>query len=175
MVTAGAAALALTTVGEAVAGPAVQFLPGTYYLAYSTGDAPVDTVTVSLSGGYADFTMTGDDSETWSISNASIPDFSYDYEGVGYFAYAIQSASWNTTDDPYITFWVSHDGGGLTIGPDEGDPGANFDLVDLFTSSSGPGQVFDVPEPAAWTIMIVGIGLTGGVLRRRRAMAARRA
>jgi hypothetical protein len=34
-----------------------------------------------------------------------------------------------------------------------------------------PGTPGTVPEPATWTMMIVGVGMIGGVLRRRRQMA----
>jgi hypothetical protein len=37
-------------------------------------------------------------------------------------------------------------------------------------NSSG-GQTFNVPEPATWMMMIVGVGMVGGVLRRRRKLA----
>ncbi len=44
---------------------------------------------------------------------------------------------------------------------------------------ASPGTVFDpvetpgaVPEPAAWTLMIAGLGLTGAALRRRGAVSA---
>jgi hypothetical protein len=40
-----------------------------------------------------------------------------------------------------------------------------------FDSTSISFQVSDVPEPASWAMLIAGFGLTGAVLRRRRAIA----
>ena len=62
-----------------------------------------------------------------------------------------------------------HSGSGLVqpttasdFGGDNGFIVANFSIV---RSGSPPGSV---PEPAAWTLMIAGFGLTGAALRRRR-------
>jgi hypothetical protein len=37
------------------------------------------------------------------------------------------------------------------------------------------GDIGGAPEPAAWTMMIVGFGFAGAVVRRRRAMAPKSA
>jgi hypothetical protein len=56
--------------------------------------------------------------------------------------------------------------------------GGHVDLTASFTGSAPVNfrlsavPVADVPEPAAWALMILGFGATGSMLRRRRAMAA---
>ncbi len=42
----------------------------------------------------------------------------------------------------------------------------------IFDGALTLGPAAAVPEPAAWALMLGGLGLTGGVLRRRRALAA---
>lgn len=37
---------------------------------------------------------------------------------------------------------------------------------------SGPAPALNVPEPATWSMLIIGMGLVGSVLRRRKAIAA---
>jgi hypothetical protein len=53
--------------------------------------------------------------------------------------------------------------------------GYNFtfgDNVPLRLTTAEIGREFGVPEPAAWTLMILGFGLTGASLRRRQTAAA---
>ena len=61
-----------------------------------------------------------------------------------------------------------------------GEPDVDYDFgygnvplaVDFLGGNSGVAFVADVPEPAAWALLIVGFGLTGMALRRRRQLAA---
>ena len=60
----------------------------------------------------------------------------------------------------FTTHFIGTGSDTLTLGSRNDPHGNFFDNV----SVSGPG----VPEPAAWSLMIVGLGLAGGALRRRR-------
>ncbi len=51
-----------------------------------------------------------------------------------------------------------------------GSGNANFGSYTL--TISGPGDINVVPEPASWAMLIAGFGLTGAVMRRRRAALA---
>ncbi len=51
----------------------VTFAPGAYELADIKGDAPVDTLAVSVSGGVASFVLSGADNETFSVPDMSTP------------------------------------------------------------------------------------------------------
>jgi hypothetical protein len=57
------------------------------------------------------------------------------------------------------------------VGPNGGLGAANgaTDLSDLFKSGTIPSGV---PEPAAWSMMLIGFGLVGGAMRRRKVVAA---
>ena len=50
-----------------------------------------------------------------------------------------------------------------------GNGGAFFDRISVTTSGV---HTAPVPEPATWALMIMGFGLTGAMLRRRRATLA---
>jgi hypothetical protein len=56
----------------------------------------------------------------------------------------------------------------IGTGNPEGD---GFALDDLLFGDPNPATGGGVPEPASWTLMIAGLGLTGGMLRRRTATA----
>jgi hypothetical protein len=45
------------------------------------------------------------------------------------------------------------------------------DKVSSLYSEPLNGQSFAIPEPATWMMMIIGVGMVGGVMRRRRKMA----
>jgi len=44
--------------------------------------------------------------------------------------------------------------------------------IDNLAALGGPGTQNGIPEPAAWAMMIMGFGLAGAMIRRRRAIAA---
>lgn len=50
-----------------------------------------------------------------------------------------------------------------------GDPANNFQISDFAPDNA---NLAAVPEPATWAVMILGLGLAGGVLRRRRVVEA---
>lgn len=52
-------------------------------------------------------------------------------------------------------------------------PGGGDDVTTIVNPpSAGPAPVPGIPEPGSWLMMIVGFGLTGAVLRRRRLASA---
>jgi hypothetical protein len=146
----------------------VTFVPGTYYLAADDFDTAVDTLVVSVSAGTAKFTLTGIDNATFTAPNNSSPmgggvDPYYSISG------SSLTASWDTGAYPYLTFWSTGDGGGATAGSIPGADGSNY--FDIYQSTLGTGQVFTAtgaPEPAAWTLMLMGFGGLGAVLRAAR-------
>lgn len=154
--------------GPAAATEIVHFTPGTYLLSNHNLDAPVDTLVVTVSGGIANFTLTGADSAMFSVPDASIPTqltsgrdplYSIPTSGI--------TASWDTTAFPILTFFSTADEGGLEV------TSATMTLIDLFQSTQGTGQVFtltDAPEPM--TLALFGAGLAGAAaFGRRRKMA----
>ncbi len=66
-----------------------------------------------------------------------------------------------STANPYA-------GGNLFASIGSGTPFANFDLV--FAEGV---HVAAVPEPAAWAMMVVGLSIVGGAMRRRQRMTVR--
>ncbi|UAJ12062.1 PEPxxWA-CTERM sorting domain-containing protein [Polymorphobacter megasporae] len=65
---------------------------------------------------------------------------------------------------------------GVTIGAGSGWPDGFTGAIDnvQFAFAGGPSKTFDfaagVPEPAAWGLLIVGFGMVGTAVRRRRAV-----
>jgi hypothetical protein len=156
---------------------AIRFLPGVYELDDYVPNAPVgpptDTLTVTVSGGVAHFTLTGTDSATFSVPDPSTPTGTdIDDDGLFNPYYFIPtsaiSASWDTTAYPWLTFWSAGIGGGVTAGSIPGDFGSN--LFDTSGSTIGPSQVFAVPEPTTWALLVTGLAGFGGVARARRAV-----
>ncbi len=173
---AAAVGLGLLALASAAAGSVeIRFTPGVYYLDDYVPGAPVgpptDTLTVGVSGGVASFTLSGTDDATFSVPDPSVPTGTdIDDDGLFNPYYQIQgsaiSASWDTSVYPWLTFWSAGIGGGVTAGSIPGDLGVN--LFDTSGSTIGPSQVFVVPEPGTWTLMLTGLAGTGAAGRRRR-------
>ncbi|MBV8683496.1 MAG: PEPxxWA-CTERM sorting domain-containing protein [Caulobacteraceae bacterium] len=169
---AACAAAAVLGASAASASAVVTFVPGTYYLSNSRLGAPTDTLVVSVTGGTADFALSGGDSETFSVPNNSTPDQLVFGNSPVYNVSSLTSYSWDGSAYPYLTLYTNSVGGGLTIGSKPSDTGSN--LVNLFQSTDGSGQVFtisSVPEPASWSLMLAGVALAGATLRSRRRLA----
>jgi hypothetical protein len=70
------------------------------------------------------------------------------------------------------TLWIANDNDFLP-----GTAGGNNFYVFGFTDGDLPGflaqQFGAVPEPATWAMMVMGFGLVGGAMRRRRKVAVR--
>ena len=136
--------------------------------------------------------LSGDDVEFTLDSNA-IPD------GVSSdsFYYVNQSITQNgvTTVQPFLEFYDTRDGGGFYFGSDRTNPLFGVAGTVLYTGSlSSPtfapgvfgetnfGEAPDTvtissaisaaPEPAAWALLVLAVGMIGGVLRVRRRAAS---
>jgi hypothetical protein len=165
---AGILAAAAMGAQGAQAAETVTFIPGTYSLAETNLGSPVDTLVVTVSAGTASFVLSGADNATFTLPDSSTPT-----GGGGNPYYLISSsggsASWDTTSFPYLVFWSTPSDGGLTADAVSDDSGPSD--FNLFQSTAGTGQVFTVsgvPEPAAWTMMLVGVGCVGAMARSSR-------
>jgi hypothetical protein len=151
----------------------IHFLPGTYdlddYVSGAPPTAPTDTLVVTVTGGIASFALSGTDAASFSVPDDSSPTGTdIDNDGVFDPYYLIPgsaiSASWDTSLYPYLTFWSADIGGGVTAGSIPGDLGVN--QFDTSGSTSGPSQIFAVPEAGAWTMMVIGVTAVGAAVRR---------
>jgi hypothetical protein len=154
----------------------IEFDPGTYHLSSSYLGSPTDTLVVSVAAGVASFVLTGADSATFSISSPANPTgyfTSAESQANPYFqAASLMAPSWNSSTYPYVTFFYDDSKGGLTVGTAPGDAGTN--LIDLFQSSEGSGQVFTAvaPLPAALPLFAGGLGLFGFLATGRKRKGA---
>jgi hypothetical protein len=156
----------------------IRFVPGTYYLEDYIENAPIgpptDTLVVTVAGGVASFVLTGTDTATFSVPDDSTPTGT-DIDGDGVFDpyYLIPGSSittsWDATTYDYLTFWSASIGGGVTAGSIPGDFGTN--VFDTSGSNVGPGQVFAIPEPSTWAMLLEGFALAGALARARRRTA----
>jgi hypothetical protein len=170
-----AVAAALCGATAAAAAPVVTFVPGTYSLAYSEYGPAVDTLAVTVSGGVASFVLSGDDTATFSVPDMSTPDGLVYFSGPNpyYLSASLPSVSFDATANPYLSFFSTLDGGGFNVGDAPDGSGAN--LFAFYQVTRGTAQVYSiagVPEPAAWATMLLGLGVAGGVARRRRRLFA---
>lgn len=69
-----------------------------------------------------------------------------------------------TSDEPFVFVGISP---GTGVGSSE-----RYTLDNMRFGLARVGAAPGVPEPAAWTLMIMGFGLAGAAIRRRRALAA---
>lgn len=74
----------------------------------------------------------------------------------------IYGVVFTTSSNVAVNFWSNGDLGGLTYGAGFTDGVDVLDYVGGISASA-------VPEPASWGMMILGVGVAGGALRRRRA------
>ena len=161
----------MSLIGGTAQADTVTFIPGTYYLAESNLGTSVDTLVVSISGGVADFTLTGTDNATFTVPNLATP-LGLQFGDSPYFAAPPVTASWDLSTYPYLTFWATPNDGGFTAGSVPGDTGSNF--INIYQSTDGTGQVFSLlnttPLPSSWTMMLAGLAGFGffAVYRRRK-------
>ncbi len=166
---AALAAAGLMACAASASAGTITFLAGTYDLSTSYLGDPTDTLVINVSGGVASFDL--DSSITWSLPDVATPDGDvFGGHNAPYFlASSVTAPSWDTETYGYLTFWASSENGGMTIGAQPGDGGGGgVNLVNLFQSSEGTGQVFAVPEPATWALMLTGFAGLGAAMRARR-------
>jgi hypothetical protein len=162
----------------------VTFNDATYQMAQTCSslttspcdDSPVDTLTVTVAGGVAQFSITGADTASFDLPSTLLSAGSYG--GAPYFLPSQYSdETWSSSVYPYITLYPSIDGGGLTIGSayTDGVVGEAI-FIDTYDSNAVDGASdfysTQVPEAPVWAMMIVGSGGLGAVMRRRRRSAA---
>lgn len=70
-----------------------------------------------------------------------------------------------------ITF-IDYRASGNILAPDFTTFVGGFSNIDDIAPLAGPGSTGGVPEPATWAMMILGLGLIGSSIRRRRVVAA---
>jgi hypothetical protein len=179
---ATAPVLALCASGAHATGDILSFTPGAYYYADDCPGATTPcagasnvTVTLTISGSEATFVIDAPLDPTYNVT-FSLPNFltptGYEPGASPYYSGpALVTSSWDTTAYPYVIFWSSVDGGAFNI---SASPDGSDSLVTLFQSvgTVGPSIASLVPEPAAWSMMVLGFGLSGALLRRRRTVSA---
>lgn len=100
-------------------------------------------------------------------TNPAVLDFSINGSSIG-------SLTPPTTTGQWTQFYVQWNSGANTsadialVNQNTVRDGNDFALDDIAFGTTNPGGV---PEPASWSLMIGGLGLTGALLRRRRALA----
>ena len=153
------------------------FEDGTYSLAESNGGAAVDTLGVTVSGGYAFFYLRGTDNASFTTEVQDAPTgYSQDRTGIYdpyyYIPGHLIAASWNTATYPYLIFYPASDGGGFGVAQNASATVGVY--LNLYQSSTGPAQIYTqfgagpVPEPATWAMMLLGFGGVGAATRSRR-------
>jgi len=167
-----AGAACLLSAASAMAVQVIVFPPSFLILSRTWGGPAEDTLVRTVSGTTAKFVLSGPDSAVFTLQ--------FEQPAAGalstYSDHAVLlSASWNKAIYPDVTLWSTSAGGGLTVADSWGDRGAI--LYNLFQAAPGYGlaQVYDVasiPEPATWSLMLIGVGGLGASLRRARTKPA---
>jgi hypothetical protein len=159
-----AASVALAS-ASAMADSTVGWLPGSYSLSDSPGGPTTSTLNVSETAGLTTFHVTGEDNETFSISNAFQPLLFSSGAGGGFNMVvptaALASESWSASQYPFVNFYSQQGGGGVIISNIPGGNPAN-DLVSTFSSSPTPFSVSGFPGSP--TIYTDGVSPATGVL-----------
>jgi hypothetical protein len=127
----------------------------------------------------ATYTAPGE-SASWDQAEAPAPLF----DATNFFT---NIAVWNYTDsvggaDSYVSYFPTSFGGGWSDGAGDfslfgaqvysGSEAAPLFAPGSYAEGAGTLTLTAVPEPAAWAIMLVGLGLVGAVTRGRRRVAA---
>jgi hypothetical protein len=133
------------------------------------------------------FSLTGDYSADWSFTDETMPESG---SAQGFTFQRVEGTFPGTTlGDAYIDFFSADNGGGLSIFDADG-PDLLATLIGpqlykgayptptwkegtfSFTGDHGVGSytlaVSVVPEAGTWMLMIAGMGMVGGAMRRRR-------
>ncbi len=155
----GAAAVLAATVAAAsapaIADSTVGWLPGAYSLSQDPGGLRQARSRYRRAAGLTTFHLTGQDNETFSISNGFQPLLFLNGSGGGYNLVvptaALASESWSASQYPFVNFYSQQGGGGVIIGNiPGGNPAAN--LVYTYSSSPTPYSVSGFPgSPLAYT------------------------
>jgi hypothetical protein len=130
-----------------MASSTVDWLTGSYSQMENFGGPTTSTLDISQSGGFTNFHLTGEDNETFSISNAFQPLLFANSLG-GFNAViptaALASESWSASQYPFVNLYSQQGGGGIIISNIPGGNPAN-DLVSTFSSSPTPYSVSGFP------------------------------
>jgi hypothetical protein len=152
---------------------------------FSTAGAGHDSVSFNVAG--SPTVNIGGLPANWSDNGDQA--FAYNHEdGFGYFGYVVNrdQTTGQAYDQQTVEFQVTAPGIALTDALDKTGqsytPNGFFFAVDVATLDAagapiatglvGSGAGVVVPEPAAWTLMLLGFGGLGAALRRRRAVLA---
>jgi hypothetical protein len=132
----------------------IDFNPGTYLLATTAGGSPSATLTVTVSGGLADFAVLGGSS--FSVPDGSAPS-GFVFGDNPYFA-----NPGGFSPPAYVAFYTAADGGGFSVNSSIPPTAGNNIIAPLYGSTSSNGQLFTaVPEPSTWAMLLLGFAALG--------------
>lgn len=140
---------------SAMAASTVDWLSGGYSLTDSPGGPETSALNISQTGSFTTFHVTGDDNETFSISNAFQPLLFSNGPSGGFNMVvptaALASESWSPSQYPFVNFFSQQGGGGIVVSNIPGGNPAN-DLISTFSSSPTPYSVSGFPgSPVSYT------------------------
>lgn len=130
-----------------------------------------------------------DSQESVSVVNAALVGFGFNYVNLRIEGNAISSVNVSNFNLNGTNFGPFNIGNGVqnTLFEDTAGPFANLNATGTFSFSAngnsseiprlwvqvgGASELGAVPEPATWAMMIMGFGLTGSLIRRRRVTPA---